>query len=271
MLLEFFGGLVTNSLALLSDSGHMLNDAASLGLSLFALWLSGKAATNRNSYGYHRSEILAALANGVTLFVIAVFIAIEAYERLLAPPEVASGSMMAIAAVGLLANLISAWVLVKQSDVKDNVNVRSAYLHVLGDALGSVGAIVAGGLMLAFGWYAADPIVSVVVAALILRGAWGVVSQTVHILMEGTPASVDLDEVKRTLQSIEGVKDVHDLHVWTITSGLHSLSAHLLVDEGVDEQSVLQQAVHAMEDTFGLSHCTIQIETEDLQHADMKV
>lgn len=271
MVLEFFGGLVTNSLALLSDSGHMLNDAASLALSLFALWLSSKAATARKSYGYHRFEILAALLNGVTLFVIAFFIAREAYERFLAPPEVASGSMMAIASIGLLANLISAWVLVKQSDVKDNVNVRSAYLHVLGDALGSVGAIIAGVLMMAFGWYIADPTISVFVAILILRGAWGVITHTVHILMEGTPASVNLDELKESLRGIQGVKDVHDLHVWTITSGLDSLSAHLLIEQGLDEQVILQEAIHLMEEHFGIHHCTIQIETSDLQHADLKV
>jgi len=271
MLLEFFGGLVTNSLALLSDSGHMLNDAASLSLSLFALWLSGKAATTSKSYGYHRFEILAALLNGVTLFVIAFFIAKEAYERFLAPPEVASGSMMAIASIGLLANLLSAWALLRQSDVKDNVNVRSAYLHVLGDALGSVGAIAAGALMLAFGWYIADPIISVLVAFLILRGAWGVIAHTVHILMEGTPPRIDIEKVKRSLESIEGVRNVHDLHVWTITSGLDSLSAHLLVEGDLDEQAVLQEAVWRMERKFGISHCTIQIETSALQHADLKV
>lgn len=271
MLLEFFGGLITNSLALLSDSGHMLNDAASLALSLFALWLSSKAASSRKSYGYHRFEILAALLNGVTLFVIAFFITKEAYARFFAPPEVASGSMMAIASIGLLANLISAWVLTKQSDVKDNVNVRSAYLHVLGDALGSVGAIVAGVLMLAFGWYIADPIISVFVAILILRGAWGVIKQTVHILMEGTPSSIELDDVKEILQHIDGVKDVHDLHVWTITSGMDSLSAHLLIEKGLDEQVILQQAVHLMEERYGVTHCTIQVETSDLQHGKLKV
>lgn len=271
MLLEFFGGLVTNSLALLSDSGHMLNDAASLALSLFAIWLSGKAATSSKSYGYHRFEILAALLNGVTLFVIAFFIAKEAYDRFFAPPEVASGSMMAIAVIGLLANLLSAWALLRKSDVKDNVNVRSAYLHVLGDALGSVGAIAAGALMLAFGWYIADPIISVLVALLILRGAWGVIAHTVHILMEGTPPRIDIAMVKRTLEGIEGVKDVHDLHVWTITSGLDSLSAHLRIEQGLDEQLVLQEAVRLMERKFGVAHCTIQIETSEVRHADLKV
>lgn len=271
MLLEFFGGLFTNSLALLSDSGHMLNDAASLALSLFALWLSGKAATERKSYGYHRIEILAALLNGVTLFVIAFFIAKEAIERFAAPPEVASGSMLLISAIGLIANLASAWILMKQADVKDNVNVRGAFLHIIGDALGSVGAITAALLMMAFGWDIADPIISIFVALLILKGAWGLVQQTVHILMEGTPAAINLDDLKQTLQNIEGVRDVHDLHVWTITSGLDSLSAHLLVETGLDEQTILQQAVHLVENKYGIHHCTIQVETCNLQHADLRV
>lgn len=271
MLLEFFGGLLTNSLALLSDAGHMLNDAASLALSLFALWLSSKAATPQKTYGYHRFEILAALLNGVTLFIIAFYITKEAIARFSAPPEVASGSMIAIASIGLLANLISAWVLMKQSDVKNNVNVKSAYLHVLGDALGSVGAIIAGILMLAFGWYIADPIISVFVAVLILRGGWGVIKQTVHILLEGTPSSIQSEEVKQTLGNIPGVKNVHDLHIWTITSGLNSLSAHLLVTQDVDEQTILQQAVKLMEEKFHINHCTIQVEASDLQHAELKI
>lgn len=271
MFLEFFGGLVTNSLALISDAGHMLNDAASLALSLFALWLSSKAATSKRSYGYHRFEILAALLNGVTLFVIAFFIVKEAYARLFAPPEVESGSMVAIAVVGLLANAVSAWALIRQSDVKGNVNVRSAYLHVLSDALGSVGAIAAGLLMLAFGWYIADPIISVFVAVLILRGAWGVIKQTVHILMEGTPASINLDDVKRSLHRIPGVADVHDLHVWTITSGFHSLSVHLRIDDNRSEQVILQQAITLIEKQYGISHCTIQVETAELQHTELKV
>ncbi len=206
MFLEFFGGLITNSLALLSDAGHMLSDAASLALSLVAMWFASRPASPAKSYGYYRFEILAALFNGVTLFVIAGFIIKEAYERFFAPPAVASGSMMVIATIGLLANLISVWALVRQSDVKNNINVRSAYLHVIGDALGSVGAILAGLLMLLFDWYIADPIISVVVALLILKGAWGVMRNAVHILMEGTPASANLEQIAEELNKIEGVK-----------------------------------------------------------------
>jgi cobalt-zinc-cadmium efflux system protein len=271
MLLEFFGGLLTNSLALLSDSGHMLSDAGSMVLSLAAIWFATKPASPNKTYGFYRFEILAALFNGVTLFVIAGFITWEAVERFFAPPAVASGSMMAIASIGLLANLLSAWVLMRKGDVKNNVNLRSAYLHVLGDALGSVGAIAAGLIMLLFGWYSADSIISVFVALLILRSAWGIIKHTVHILMEGTPVTIDQFEVKKALESIEGVKDVHDLHIWTITSGLDSLSCHLLIDDGGDSQKVLQEAIHQVEEHFKIQHTTIQIETSSIHHGIMKV
>ncbi|MCI3925089.1 cation diffusion facilitator family transporter [Paenibacillus sp. TRM 82003] len=271
MLLEFFGGLWTNSLALLSDSGHMLSDAGALALSLLAVWLATRPASPRRTYGYHRFEVLAALFNAATLFVIAIFIAIEAYHRWFEPPTVASGAMMGIAAIGLAANMASAWALMRKGDVKDNVNLRSAYLHVLGDMLGSVGAIVAGLLMYFFGWYAADPLISVFVALLILRGAWSVLKHTLHVLMEGTPPGIDQMEVKRALAGIEGVVDVHDLHIWTITSGLDSLSCHLLIKDGGDSQEILQKAVRTVETRFRITHATIQVETSALQHADLKV
>ncbi len=271
MLLEFFGGLLTNSLALLSDSGHMLSDTASLALSLVAMWFATRPASPSKSYGFYRFEILAALFNGLTLFVIAGFIVWEAVERLMSPPTVAGGSMMMIAAIGLIANLLSAWFLMKKGDVRDNVNLKSAYLHVLGDALGSVGAIVAGALMMAFSWYVADPVISVLVALLILRSAWGVLSQSIHILMEGTPVTIDQAEVKKTLGAIEGVRDVHDLHIWTITSGLDSLSCHLVVEDSRDSQTILQQAIRIIDEKFQIKHTTIQVETSDLQHPETEV
>lgn len=271
MLLEFVGGLVTNSLALLSDSGHMLSDTAALLLSLIALWFSARPPSPNKTYGFFRVEILAALFNAVTLFIIAGFIIWEAIERFQHPPVVASGAMMVIAGVGLLANLLSAWALMRKSDVKDNINVRSAYLHVLGDALGSVGAILAGLLMLLFDWYIADPIISVVVALLILRGAWQVVKQAVHILMEGAPITVNADEVKALLMQIPGVRNVHDLHIWTITSGMDSLSCHLLVEDDADCQQILQQAISSIEETFRIQHTTIQVEKSELQHAELTV
>ncbi|SHE13995.1 Cadmium, cobalt and zinc/H(+)-K(+) antiporter [Chlamydia abortus] len=271
MLLEFFGGLITNSLALLSDSGHMLSDASSLLLSLIAIWFATRPASSNKTYGFYRFEILAALFNGVTLFVIAGFITWEAIQRFYDPPTVASGSMMIIASIGLLANLLSAWTLMRKGDVKNNVNLRSAYLHVIGDALGSVGAILAGIIMLLFGWYAADPIISVLVALLILKSAWGIIKHTVHILMEGTPITIDQTEVKEALGSIDGVVDVHDLHIWTITSGLDSLSCHILIEDHMDSQKILQAAIHIIEEKFKIRHTTIQIETSAIHHEEMTV
>lgn len=271
MVLEFFGGLMTNSLALLSDSGHMLNDASSLVLSLVAVWFATKPASPNKTYGFYRFEILAALFNGITLFAVAGFIIWEACERFIKPSAVASGPMMLIAVIGLLANGLSALSLMKKGDVKNNINLRSAYLHVLGDALGSIGAIAAGLLMLLFGWYIADPIISVLVALLILKGAWSVIKHTVHILMEGTPITVNQTEVKETLEGIEGVQNVHDLHIWSITSGLDSLSCHLLIEEDADSQRILQQAIHLIAERFKIQHTTIQIETSDIQHGDLKV
>lgn len=271
MVLEFVGGLWTNSLALLSDSGHMLSDAGSLLLSLIALWFAAKPSSASKSFGFHRIEILAALLNAVTLFLVAGFIIWEAFERFLQPPPVASGSMMLIACIGLLANLLSAWSLMRKGDVHGNLNLRSAYLHILGDALGSVGAIVAGAVMMIFGWYAADPIISVIVALLILRGAWAVLKSTLHILMEGTPAEVSFEEVKQVLEGIDGVINVHDLHIWTITSGLDALSCHLLIADDQDSQTILQQAIHRIEERFHISHSTIQIENSTNTHSELKV
>ena len=267
MILEFFGGLFTNSLALLSDAGHMLSDVSALGLSLFAFWFAARPASPNKTYGFYRFEILAALFNGLALFVIAGFIVWEAAKRFLNPPTVSSGMMMLIAMIGLLANLVSAWALMRKGDVKNNVNMRSAYLHVLGDALGSLGAILAGLVMLLFDWFIADPIISVIVALLILKSAWGVISHSIHILMEGTPITIDQQEVKTTLSKIEGVQDVHDLHIWTITSGMDSLSCHIVIKDARDSQSVLQTAIKIIEEQFKIKHTTIQVETQQIHHA----
>lgn len=263
MVAEAVGGWLTNSLALMSDAGHMLSDTASLGLSLVAIHFAAKAASPSKSYGYRRLEILVALANGAALFMIALAIAWEAWHRFFEPPTVASAPMMGIAVIGLLANLASAWVLLRQGDVKDNLNLRSAYLHVLGDALGSVGAILAGALMYFFGWYIADPIVSVMVALLILRGAWGVVSQSVHILMEGAPSGADVEDIVAALKSIEGVCNVHDVHVWTVTSGYDVFSGHIVVCKGTDISRVIETGSTLLEKNFGIRHSTIQVLDEE--------
>ena len=263
LVAEAIGGWLTNSLALLSDAGHMLSDAASLGLSLMAMHFAKRPASASKSYGYRRLEILAALANGVALFVIAAAISWEAVHRMAAPPPIASLPMMGIAGIGLAANLASAWILLHQGDVKDNLNLRSAYLHVLGDALGSVGALLAGALMYFYGWYIADPIVSVAVALLILRGAWGVVSQSLHILMEGTPAGSNIEAMIASLETIPGVCNVHDVHVWTVTSGYDVFSCHLVVCKGTNITRVVTAGAELLERQFGIRHTTIQALEDD--------
>lgn len=271
MLLEFFGGLFTNSLALLSDSGHMLSDASSMAFSLVAIWFASKPPSPTKTYGYYRFEILAALFNGVTLFVVAGFIVKEAIQRLTEPPTVASGTMMIIAFIGLAANLLSAMALLKKADVKENINLKSAYIHIIGDALGSVGAILAGLFMLLFDWYIADPIISVIVALLILKSAWGVLKQSIHILMEGSPLTINKEEVIAELEGIQGVNNVHDLHIWTITSGIDTFSCHILIDEDKEEQKILQQAINLIRDNYKIEHTTIQIEKSNLQHQELNI
>lgn len=271
MILEFVGGLLTKSLALISDSIHMLSDVSSLLLSFVAMWIASRPPSPKKTYGYDRFEILAVLINGLMLFVIAAFIIWEAIERMFDPPVVIGHTMMLIAVIGLMANLISAFILMKMGDVKENVNLRSAYLHVLGDALGSVGAIIAGIFITWFSWYLLDPLISIIVALLILRSAWGVVNQAIHILMEGTPTTIDYNKVEEVLKRIPGVKNVHDLHIWTITSGLNSLSCHLLIENDFDSQAILKSAIHQIEKHFSIQHSTIQIETSDCQQLSNQI
>ncbi len=271
MILEFIGGLVTNSLALLSDAGHMLSDSSSLLLSLVAFWFAAKPPSPNKTFGFYRFEILAAFFNGITLFLMAGWIVYEAFERIMEPPIVSSGTMIMIAVIGLIANLLSAYFLMKQGNVEGNLNVRSAYLHVIGDALGSVGAILAGILMLIFDWYIADPIISIVVALLILKSAWGLLKTTIHILMEGTPITINPQDIKETLCSITGIIDIHDLHIWTITSGLDSLTCHVLIEDHQNEQVILQQVIQVIEEKYGIVHTTIQIEKTDFQHHELEI
>ncbi|KAA0957397.1 cation transporter [Planococcus sp. ANT_H30] len=271
MLLESFGGLFTNSLALIADSGHMLSDTVSLVLSLSAIWFAGRAASANKTYGYYRFEILTAFINGITLFVMAGFIIYEAVQRLYEPAEVQGGWMLVIASIGLAANVLSAWVLNRGADVQGNLNMKSAYMHIIGDALGSVGAIVAGMLILLFDWTIADPLISVAVALLILRSAWGILQNSIHILMEGTPETIDTQQVRERLLEIEGVLDVHDLHVWTITSGMDLFTCHIDVDVNIQEQKVLQEALKLVYDVCGIEHATIQIEKTDTVHDSLKV
>ncbi|MGG3874035.1 cation diffusion facilitator family transporter [Brevibacillus laterosporus] len=268
LIVEVIGGFLTNSLALLSDAGHMLSDSSALFLSLIAMFFAARKPSAKKTYGFYRFEILAALINGVMLVVISLVIIWEAYQRFFAPPEVASLSMMGIAFVGLLANIAAAFVLMR-GDYKNNLNIRSAFLHVLGDLLGSVGAILAGLLMWKFNWYIADPIISVVVAVLIMLSAWRVTRDSVDVLMESTPASIDADQVSDALSKIEGVTSVHDLHIWTVTSGFDSLSCHLHVKDGLASYPILQKALHLLEHQFGITHSTIQIEDSSILHQEL--
>ncbi|MEX0716393.1 MAG: cation diffusion facilitator family transporter [Planctomycetaceae bacterium] len=263
MLAEFIGGIVTNSLALLADAGHMLSDVAALALSLFAVWIADRPAPARRTYGYYRAEILAALANGAALVAIALFIVVEAWERFQDPPEVRAPLMMAIAVGGLLVNL--AGLLILHAGRHENLNIRGAWLHVLSDALGSVGAIAAGGLIWAFGWRWADPLASVLIALLVIYASWRLLAESVSVLMESAPRGIDVDEVFAALKETPGVLGVHDLHVWTITSGLDSLSAHVVIDGERTHHHVLADLRTMLHDRFGIDHITIQIEPEGFE------
>ncbi len=254
---EVVGGVLSGSLALLADAGHMLSDAGSLALALFATWFAARPAPADRTYGFHRAEILAALAHGGTLIAVAILIFVEAWQRLRAPPEVAGGLLMAIAAGGLAVNLAGLWILHGGRD--HSLNVRGAWLHVLSDALGSVQAIVAGGLVLAFGWNLADPIASVAIGVLIAHSAWRLTREAVAVLMEGVPGHLDIDEVRDAMLRVEGVDEVHDLHVWTITSGFVALSAHVVPsDSGVP--GLLGRLTRELDARFGIEHTTIQVE-----------
>lgn len=268
-VVEVAGGLLTGSLALLADAGHMLTDAGALGLALFALWVSRRPITARRSYGYYRMEILAALVNGVALVLIAVYIFWEAIERLQHPPEVQSLPMLAVAGMGLLANLATLAVLGHESHA--NLNVRAALLHIVGDLFGSLGAITAGAVMLLTGWYLADPLLSIAIGALILWSAWGLVGESVDILLEATPRHIDASEVADAMASIDGVVEVHDLHIWTLTSGYLALSAHAVVPDYSRAAQVLSELTALLHDRYGIEHATIQIEVPgahpELRHA----
>ncbi|MGE7122196.1 cation diffusion facilitator family transporter [Peribacillus sp. NPDC046944] len=263
MVIEVIGGFMTNSLALLSDAGHMLSDAAALGLSYAAITLGERKATQSNSFGYKRFEIIAACLNGLTLIVISVFIFVEAIRRFVDPPEVQSLGMLMISIIGLFVNIIAAWILMS-GDKEENLNVRSAFLHVIGDMLGSVGAIVAALLIYFFDWGMADPIASMIVAILIVISGYRVVRDSFHILMEGTPERIDMEEVKENLKELPHVSDVHDLHIWTITSGFLSLSCHVVIDAGGDHDSTLAVAQKLLHDRHGIEHSTIQVEKQDV-------
>lgn len=263
MIAEAYGGWFTGSLTLLADAGHMLTDVAALTLALMAAWFSARPATPRKTFGYHRLEILAALVNGVALVVISLLIFYEAYRRWGTPPIVRGKWVIVFAAGGLLVNLCAAGILHGRHEV--DLNIRAVWLHVIGDALGSVAAIVAGVIISLYGWYGADPLFSVIIGLLIIWSSWRLIREATNVLLEGTPAHINLTAVEEVILQTAGVDDVHDLHVWTITSGREALSAHVIHAENISQPALLQELRTKLHDRFGVDHLTIQLETPDFE------
>jgi len=254
-LVEVIGAFWSGSLALLSDGGHMATDAAALGLALFATRIAQRPPTQRASYGYARAEVLAAFVNALVLLGLVVFIAVEAVRRLLEPAPVAGATVLAIAIVGLLANLVSAWIL---SRVSSSMNTRGALLHVLSDVLGSVAAIIAGAVIVTTAWTPIDPILSIVVSLLILRSTWRLLAQSTGVLMEGVPAHLDYDAIGRALSRIAGITGVHDLHIWHMGSERVALSAHLSLADAAEWPVILARAQRLLLENYGIEHVTLQ-------------
>jgi cobalt-zinc-cadmium efflux system protein len=257
---ELAGGWLTNSLALLTDAVHILTDIAALSLTLFALWIGSRPASGTKTFGYYRAEILAALLNGVALGVIVLFILAEAWRRVFAPPQVAGGGMLVVAGLGLVVNLFVARRL--REHQAHSLSLRGAYLHVLSDVFGSLGAVVAGLVVLATGWMAADAVASALIAALILIAAWALVREAVDVLMEAVPAHVDMETLRGALERVPGTDEVHDLHVWSLTTGRYALSAHAVVHAGATGDRVLAAMAELCAREFHIDHVTIQIEHE---------
>ena len=259
-VVELIGGWWTNSLALLSDAVHMLTDVAALALGLFALWVAGRPASANKTFGYHRAEILAALANGVALCVAVVFIIREAVERLSAEKRVDTSVMLVIAALGLAVNIFCAWLLAPREG--SSLNLRAAFLHVLADLLGSLGAVAAALIIMATGWYAADAVAACVIAVLVLFSAWELVRESLDILMEAVPGHIDIERLRGDMEQVPGTRRVHDLHVWTLTTGRYALSAHAVVDADASGDMILEQMRKLLADRFEVHHVTIQLECD---------
>jgi cobalt-zinc-cadmium efflux system protein len=262
MVAEVIGGLLSNSLALLSDAGHMFMDILALLLSFFALRFATRPATEKQTFGFYRLEILAALINGTVLLVLSLFIFYEAYQRLIEPREIKGLLMVGVAGIGLGANIVSALVL--RAGSHESLNVKGAFLHVVGDLLSSVGVILGGAIILLTGWERVDSIISFVIGGIILIGAYNLVMESVHILLESTPKDVSLNEVIQGVKSIEGVRDLHHVHLWTITSGICALSAHILIEDQMTSRSsqILEEINTFLGERFNIDHTTIQFECE---------
>lgn len=260
MIVEALAGFWTGSLALIADAGHMLGDVAALVLAFFAFWLSSRPAGPSRTYGYHRSEILAALANSVLLVLISIFVLFEAFQRFSHPPQIHSIEMLIVAVIGLCINIVSIRLL---SDGKgSSLNTKAAYLEVFSDMLASIGVIFSAAIMMTTHWYLADPIISSVLAFFILWRTWGLLRESIDILMESAPGHVDLEDLSQSILDVPGVLAVHDIHVWTITSGLISMSGHVTFSNEANPEQILDELNHLLEHDFEITHTTIQLETE---------
>jgi cobalt-zinc-cadmium efflux system protein len=255
---EVIGGLLTGSLALLADAVHMLSDNVALALALFAVWLAGRPFTPERTYGYKRAEVLAALANGVALVALAIWIFYEAFQRFRDPPEVLGGWVLVLGALGIGVNVAAGWILARAR--AGNLNVEAAYRHVVADLLGSAGVIAAGAIILITGWLEADPLVSVFIGVLVLASSWSILRDSTTILLEAAPSGMDTRVVGDRLARAPGVVEVHDLHVWTITSGFPALSAHVLVGRGEDCHARRLELAALLENEFGIEHTTLQVD-----------
>ncbi len=260
MVAEVIGGILSGSLALLADAGHMLADTMALGLAWFAFQFSSKPADRQRSYGYHRLQVLAAFLNGVTLVAIVVWIVIEAASRFFTPEPIQGQLMIAIAALGLVINILAAYIL--HGGDRENLNMRGAMVHVLGDLLGSAGAIIAAGVILLTGWNAADPIISIIIALLILRSAWGILRDSSHILLEGTPAGINPEEIRQALlDAVNGIEDVHHIHAWALTENRPIITLHARITDSAEQARILIEIRTLLVRQYNVDHATIQIET----------
>jgi cobalt-zinc-cadmium efflux system protein len=258
LIVEVIGGIMTKSLALLADAGHMLTDVGGLALALIAINYAERKATAERTYGYYRAEILAALANAVVLIGISVYILYEAYLRFLDPPKVESKEMIIVAAVGLIVNVAGMVILRKSSS--ESLNMKGAYFEVLSDMLTSIGVIAAGIIMLTTGWYYADPLLSAGIGLFILPRTWILLKESIGVLLEGTPKEVNMAELRSSILQVEGVEDMHDLHVWVLTSGVNAMTAHIVLKEGAIGKSVLSALQKHIIENFKISHTTLQLE-----------
>ncbi len=262
LVVEVIAGLWTGSLALLADAGHMLTDVGGLAMALFAIWFAAKPPTPAKTYGYYRVEILAALANAVLLLVVSVFILFEAYRRFVHPPNVLGKPMLVVAVAGLAVNLAGVWLLRRGSG--ESLNIKGAYFEVASDALGSVGVLLAGLIVVTTGWQRADPLIGAGIGLFIIPRTWALLRQTVNVLLEGTPPHVDLADVERVMRTVAGVVEVHDLHVWTLTSGKYAMSGHVQVADLSAGNELLRRLHALLHERFGIEHTTIQLESEPL-------